>query len=451
MRKLVLNTLLTIVLVVVALIGLASLMGIPPAYIVYGPGVASGIGAKLLCSARYVSGFSEEQAFSDLVQYSPILSQLSVEYDDSQQRVKASLFGISTDTATYLPGLGCAVDYDDNDVRRDIQVINTAHSNAPWPLGDNVGAKNADVQSLLASLVEQDNAAGLNTRALLVVHQGQIIAEAYAQETDATTPLLGWSMAKSLGAVMLGNLEARGLLDLSGRPGFPEWQADDRAAIGITDMLTMTDGLSFSEQYDPGDDATAMLFTSPSISGYALSAPLAEEPGSTFNYSSGTANLLSRLHMLTLGSPQQAYTDFITHIYQPLGMQNGVFETDASGIFVGSSYFYASARDWARLGQMMLSGGTLNNQRIVTEDWIRRATSPNSSNNDKAYGYQWWLNRGNEQLRYSQLPADAYFANGNRSQVLMVVPSRDTVIVRLGWSGTGYPVNENFAAILEAL
>ena len=451
MRKLIVKFITGVVLLLVVIIGLASMVGIPPAYLVYGPGVASGIGAKLLCSARYVSGFSAEQAFSDLEQYSPILSQVSVDYDDAARRVEVSLFGLSTDTATYLPGLGCAVDYDDEDVRRRLQVVEHTVSDAQWPLGNTVGPVDPTVQTVLESLIQRDNAAGYNTRALLVVHQGRIVAEAYAQETDANTPLLGWSMAKSLGAVMLGNLEARGLLDLSGKPGFAEWQADERVAIGIEDMLTMTDGLRFSEQYDPGDDATAMLFTSPSISGYALDAPLDNVPGSTFNYSSGTANLLSRLHMLTLGSPQQAYNDFMANIYQPLGMQHGVFETDASGILVGSSYFYASARDWARLGQMMLNEGSLNDQQIVTPDWVRRATSPNQSDNEQAYGYQWWLNSGDEQLRFDLLPADAYYASGNRSQVLMVIPSRDAVIVRLGWSGSGYPVNQNFAQILNAL
>ena len=118
---------------------------------------------------------------------------------------------------------------------------------------------------------------------------------------------------------------------------------------------------------------------------------------------------------------------------------------------MGSSYFYASARDWARMGQLMLNGGVINGHRLVTKDWVARATSPNQSENDKAYGYQWWLNRGNESLRFPELPEDVYYANGNRQQLVMVFPSQQAVIVRLGWTSGRYPVADNFAQILEAL
>jgi len=300
-------------------------------------------------------------------------------------------------------------------------------------------------------MLAADNAAGLNTRALLLVHKGEIKAEAYGQAMNAESRLLGWSMAKSLNSIMLGNLEMRGLIDLGSAPGFDAWSDDGRANIVISDMLTMTEGLKFSEQYNPGDDATAMLFTSASTSDYVLDMPLAAVPGSRFNYSSGTANLLARLYTEILGSPQQAYDDYRLHIFAPLGFQHAVFETDASGVFVGSSFFYASARDWARMGQLMLNGGELNGVRIVTQDWVARATQPNSSDNDRAYGYQWWLNRGNERLRFAELPEDMYYASGNRQQLVAVVPSADAVIVRLGWTAGRYPVSENFGAILEAL
>jgi CubicO group peptidase (beta-lactamase class C family) len=258
-------------------------------------------------------------------------------------------------------------------------------------------------------------------------------------------------MAKSLNAIMLGNLEMRGFLNLSDSPGFPQWSADARSAITSTALLTMTDGLDFSEDYNPGDDATAMLFTSPSSSDYVLARPLAADPGARFNYSSGTANLLSRLYTDTLGGPQAAYDNYRQQIFKPMGFQHAVFETDASGVFMGSSYFYASARDWARMGQLMLNGGVLNGHRLVTEAWIARATSPNQSENDKAYGYQWWLNRGNERLRFPELPEDVYYANGNRQQLVMVFPSQQAVIVRLGWTSGRYPVADNFARILDAL
>lgn len=436
---------------IVVLLAAAYMVGLTPAFIIYGPSVGAGIGAKLLCSAEYVMGHSRAQAFDDLVQYSPILAQLSVSYEPESQAVTASLFGLSETTATYIPGLGCAVDYSGFNQRQTITTQASEHSTQSWPAGSSVQSIDSRLQSLLDEIVAQDNAAGLNTRALLLVHRGDIVAESYAQQSDPTTPLLGWSMAKSLMSIMLGNLEMRGLLALDAESGFKQWQNDARADIRISDLLTMTDGLDFSEQYNPGDDATAMLFTSPSMAQYALERPLLNEPGSQFSYSSGTANILSQLYVQTLDSPQQAYDNFMTHIYQPMGMQNATFEVDASGMFVGSSYFYASARDWARMGQLMLNGGTLNDQRLVTREWVRRATSPNSSVNNKAYGYQWWLNAGDGALRMPDLPATMFYANGNRQQYVAVVPEYDAVLVRLGWTQGRYPANDNFARILEQL
>lgn len=301
-------------------------------------------------------------------------------------------------------------------------------------------------------MVSQDNDIGLNTRALLVVKNGDIIAETYAQGAGPDTPLLGWSMAKSLMSVMLGNLAYRGLLDADEMPGFDSWADDERADIRIRDLLTMTDGLDFSEQYNPGDDATAMLFTEASASGYAIGRPALHPPGTHYNYSSGSANILSRVYFnRTGGTLADSLADYRRHIAGPMSFQHAVFEPDARGVLVGSSYFYASTRDWARLGQMMLQGGVLNGERVVSEDWVAQSTRPNNSDNQKAYGYQWWLNTGNAALRWPDLPADAYAARGNREQRLMVIPSQNLVIVRLGWTSGSYPTNDRFTEIVEAL
>lgn len=477
-----------IVIVAVTATGLllaaSKLSGITPAWVINGPAVATGIGAKLLCSAEYVMGSEREQAWNDMVQYSPILEQLTVNYDYANRTVSATFWGLNERTARYLPGLGCAVDHDNADARlalvTDIQnlqppvSVNTASSAAiqvsesgastnpaganpsaledlVWPAGNRVNTIQPDMQNLLDDIVAVDNQAGLNTRALLVVNDGQIVAESYAQGAGPETPLLGWSMAKSLTAVMLGNLEYRGLLDPTRAPVFKAWAGDERANISLTHLLTMTDGLAFEEFYQPGDDSTRMLFMSQSASDYAMTRPAAHSPGQRFQYSSGTANLLARLYTDVLGTPQQAYDDFMQEMYRPMAFQHAVLEMDASAHFVGSSYFYASARDWARLGQLMLNGGTLNGKRLLSEDWGQRATTPNSSDNERAYGYQWWLNAGDEWLRFADLPEDAFFANGNREQTTMVFPSHNTVIVRLGWTAGQYPVNRNFRTILDAL
>ena len=433
------------------LLGVASFAGFPPSYLMAAPGVATGIGSKLLCSARYVSGFSQQQSFDDLVQYSGILGELTVKYDEVQKSVTTSLFGLSEKTANYIPNIGCAIDYSGFNQRASLQTELVPASDEAWPAGDAVGTADSDMQGLLERMLATDNVEGFNTRAFLVAHRGKVIAEAYGQGADADTPLLGWSMAKSLMAVMLANLEYRGVLDLDAAPEFEPWQGDERAQIRIIDMLTMTDGLAFSEEYNPGDDATAMLFTKPSSSEFVLGKAALHAPGSRFNYSSGTANLLARIYFEKAGGNQGNYDAYMENIHQSLAFQNAIFEVDASGVFMGSSYLYASARDWARIGQLMLNGGTINGQRIMTEDWVSRATTPNTSENQKAYGYQWWLNRGNTELRWDDIPIGAYSAQGNRQQYLMVIPSLDLVIVRLGWTAGGYPVNDRLREIIENL
>ena len=426
------------------------LVGLPLNYLIYGPAVASGIGSKLLCSANYVSGYSKEQAFRDLVQYHWFFEHLTIEYDDANKSVTTSLYGIQEKTATALPHIGCAVDYPGVNVRRELVTQDTSLSTSPWPQGSGGNTIDDELQRLVENIVDSDNNRGLNTRALLVVNAGRIVAETYDQEASPKMPLLGWSMAKSLMAVILGNLEYRNLIDLNRPPGFLEW-GDGRSLITTVNMLNMADGLEFSEEYNPGDDATAMLFTEPSAANYALQKLAKHKPGSFFNYSSGTAILLAKVHQDALGTMQIAYNDFIEKVFLPMGFQHAVFETDASGVFVGSSYFYASARDWARLGQLMLNRGMINSQRIVSEEWVRRATTPNNTSNEKAYGYQWWLNGGDEEMRFEGLPADTFYASGNRQQFVMVFPSLDTIIVRLGWTAGSYPVEQNFGQILRRL
>jgi len=187
----------------------------------------------------------------------------------------------------------------------------------------------------------------------------------------------------------------------------------------------------------------------------ALRSPLAYAPGTHWAYSSGTTNILAQLATRRLGGPQ-ATLDWITQrLLAPLGMRHTVVEVDPSGVFVGSSYVYASARDWARLGQLMLNEGVLNGTRIVTPEWVARARTPASSRNEQRYGYQFWLNSAaptnTENLRWPQLPADVYAMRGNRAQNVMIVPSADTVIVRLGWSAKAYPIAERVTALLAVL
>lgn len=436
----------------VVFFALSQTLGFSVAYILDAPAVATGIGSKLACSGKYLSGYNESRIFDDIVEYSPLLQYLDLQYDDRQRQVTGTFFGLSKTTASYRPGVGCSIEYPGHRARNTVQVQENLHTYLAWPAGNRVHSIDDNAQRLLKKIVERDNRNDLDTRALLVVKDGRIVAESYARGVGPDSMLLGWSMAKSLTGILIGHLAYTGRLDLNAKGLFEQWQNDDRKNIALTDMLTMTDGLDFSEVYEPGGDATAMLFMEPSAADYAIEKPLKHPPGRYFNYSSGTTNMLAKIFQQHAGGDLQSSLDYlIEQIYAPMGISNAIFETDASGDFIGSSYWYASARDWARIGYLMLNKGIMNGHRIISEEYVAKATSPNRSNNDRAYGYQFWLNRGNDQPVWPHLPEDTFAAEGDREQRLMVIPSENLVIVRIGWSKAQYPADSNFSEIVSAL
>ena len=311
-----------------------------------------------------------------------------------------------------------------------------------------VNSLDKSMQSQLATVLAQDNAENLQTRALLVVRNGNIIAEAYVEGFSPQTPLMGWSMGKSLSAIMLGHLAYVDKLAMDEANLFAEWSGDDRRNITLQQLLQMSSGLDFSEVYAPGSDATRMLFVEASASGVAKASALIHPPGTHFSYSSGTANLLSEVFVNRTGGTQAAVDTLHKEILAPMAMAHTTLELDASGVFMGSSNIYSSTRDWARLGLLLLQKGELNGHRIVSEQWVMQATSRNSSDNERAYGYQVWLNQGDKALRWPDLPADAYAFTGNRGQRVMIIPSLQTLIVRMGWSSVNYPDNQRFAQLL---
>lgn len=404
--------------------------------------VAGGMAAKLGCSGRYLSGLSPEQMQKDLATYSSAYGWVKITNIDAEARVEARLPPGAIHSATYRPGLGCTLDIGDTSALDEVNLPNRTGAALP-----NSGKND---KQLLQQL-QADNDKSLQTRALLVMQNGEITGEAYGDGITRDTPLLGWSMGKSLIAILLGRLEAAGQLAVTENNLFADWN-DERSKISIANLLQMSSGLKFDEVYAPGSDATRMLFNSYSAASVAQAMPAVHEPGSHFAYSSGTTNILSQLLFERLGgSPAAGYAWLHENLLQPLGMNHTIVESDPSGVFVGSSYVYASARDWAKLGQLLVSGGVYNGKQLLSPDWITRATTPNASANEPRYGYQLWLNRGGDELRWPDLPADAFAMQGNRAQMVLMIPSKQTVLVRLGWTSGAYPYNDTFRALLDAL
>ncbi|AQQ67608.1 hypothetical protein Mag101_08105 [Microbulbifer agarilyticus] len=311
---------------------------------------------------------------------------------------------------------------------------------------------------MLYRQIQQDNESGLDTRALLVMQDWCVVGEAYGAGISPTTSLFGWSLTKSAIALLMGRMETLGLVDRHASGLFDAWSGDSRSMITLHNLLQMSDGLQFCEDYRLGSDVSRMLFGRTPCSRYALERPLQHTPGTHFSYSSGSTNLLARWIHERLGGTERVLHFLRKEFTEPLDTPSILIELDDDGVLVGSSYGYGTARDWARMGQLYAASGALaathRETPFIDPHWISQAVQPNISKNDIRYGYQIWLNclgRKQSSNQYPCLPEDSFFMLGNREQKVMVAPSQGAVIVRLGWSATPYPVENRFGEILEAI
>ena len=262
-------------------------------------------------------------------------------------------------------------------------------------------------------------------------------------------------MTKSVTGALVGLPVKDGQLDIHQPAPVPEWaDGDPRSAITLDQLLRMSSGLDFNEDYGMVTDVTRMLFVRDDAGAYAAQADLAHEPDTVWDYSSGTTNIIARVvRDATDSDPSFARR----RLFEPLGMDSAVIEIDAAGSYIGSSFMYATARDWGRFGQLFLQDGRWNGERILPEGWVDYSTTPTPGALRGRYGAQWWLNHGTpgnpDNRSFPQLPPDAFWADGYDGQMVMVVPSRDAVIVRLGLTKdeSAYPAGEILAGVLAAL
>jgi CubicO group peptidase (beta-lactamase class C family) len=315
------------------------------------------------------------------------------------------------------------------------QPAGVAWPTARWPRGERSSALDAIV----------DEAFSFNelseTNAVIVVRGGRIVAERYAgakqyfdrppEPITAETPLLSWSMAKSILHALVGILVDEGRLDPAARAGVAEWAdpRDRRFAIALHHLLAMRDGLDFKEEYVDGASSNTieMLFGDGQhdVAGYAAARPQRYVPGTFFNYSSGTTNIIARIVANEVGYAN-AYVNFMKdRLFTPLGMTSAVPKMDDTGVFVASTFVHATAQDFARFGLLYLRGGQWENQQLLSRSWTYNAQQPLSVEEETGnyYSWQWWVS-GDE--------FGTYWANGYDGQMIVIAPALDTVIVRLG-------------------
>jgi len=273
----------------------------------------------------------------------------------------------------------------------------------------------------------------LGTRGVVVVSNGRIVAERYAFGFSQGTPQLGWSMAKSVTSLMLGRLVQQGTVAMSDDHLWPGW-SDQRASITVEDLLRMRSGLAWDETYDLGTPITEMLYNQPDMAAFVAGQKLAHSPGTVQQYSSGSTTLLCAV----LNSRVNQGADLPRkQLLAQLGVSSAVWEADAVGTPVCSSYLWATPRDWAAIGQFALADGVWNGKRMLPEGWMKATTTtlPIANGEDPNYAAGWWTNLTPDgSLVEPSLPRDAYWASGHDGQKLFVVPSKKLVVVRLGFS-----------------
>ena len=419
--------------------------------------IATGHVAKTICSNVFISKRNPAIVFSeDIAPVHFLFAITKVDVDGSQKSVTSTAFGLARTKAIFREGSGCTLvnGATEEDIRSQTFMdvgpelsYADQKKNLPWPAGERslqeplpagVDVKRLN-EALEAAFAEPTADNPRKTRAVAVVYDGQLIAERYASEISSTMPLLGWSMSKSVTNALVGILVAKGKLDVNRPAPVPEWQndGDPRRYITIDQLLRMSSGLEFNEAYAPFSDAVAMFYDSYDFAAYAAQKPLEVKPDAKWHYSSGTANIISRIVRRTAEEEDHNYYLFIQReLFGKIGMHSALFEPDPSGTFVGSSYVFATARDWARFGLLYLQDGVWENERLLPEGWVAYTTTPTAKAPQGEYGAMFWLNKGSatnpENRRWPSIPRDAYAAEGFQEQRVIIIPSRKLVLVRLG-------------------
>jgi CubicO group peptidase (beta-lactamase class C family) len=403
---------------------------------------ATGTAAHDLCSETFVSQQDPEQTFAESLKPRPgfrwIAWAVNHRVDLGRREARASLLGTLSSRAVFRDGIGCVLVLGDEPVAT-ASLAGLPHADPLLPAiaGPTlVVPGDARLKAALdAAFKEPDQPPHRHTKAVVIVHDGKVIAERYAEGYGINTPILGFSMTKSVLNALVGILVHKRRLVTDAPAPLPTWQAagDPRGAITIEQLMRMTSGLALDETGTGFDPSNQMFYDEPDMADYAQRAALVAAPGTRWAYSSASTHLLARIVRDRVGGTADAVQRFaFTELFDPLGIRSVTLEMDATGTPVGGHYMLASARDWARFGSLFLNDGVVGGRRFLPEGWIEFSTTPTLGT---AYGAGWWTNRGNDPAALHRIqlgvPADAYFAFGNLGQRLAVIPSEQLVIVRM--------------------
>ena len=394
----------------------------------------SGYAAKNVASGVYVAHRSAA-SMNQIDNKAPLVELASTEVNETERSATATVYRLMERTAVYRDGLGAVLINEDYDPEAMTlrpnrnQVMDTI----PYPYGqaapkDTVFPEVDMDQINKAIAMAFAESETQKTRTILVLYKGHLIAERYVDGFDQDTPILGWSMTKSVLATCYGILEHQGKLEMDWPAPIPEWKDDERKNITLNHLLRMQSGLEWEEDYTKISDVTKMLFLDSDMTQQPKKKKAIAKPTEVWNYSSGTTNLLSGILRQQFRTHQE-YLDFpYSALIDKIGMYSMVLEADIAGNYVGSSYAWASTRDWARFGQLYLDKGNWNGEQLFGSDWVDYITTP-TINSDGTYGAHFWLNA---EGKYPDVPTDLFSCNGYEGQYVFMIPSKDLVVVRTG-------------------
>ena len=414
------------------------------------PKVATGFVASVVCSETFVSGLDPEKSFPETAAAMPgaglLTWAMDSRVDRSRKDVTVTLLGFGRSHSVYREGLGCHLDHGD------VAALEPPPADSrPQPAllpeiaGPSVVAPESPelAAALDRAFAEPAQPPFRRTKAIVVVKDGRIVAERYADGYGIDTPILGFSATKSVTSALIGILERQGRLARDKPAPIAAWQNPDdpRHAITVDQLLRHTSGLALGSSLQASlgaalEPVNQMKFMETDMASFAEAAQLETPPGSIWNYHDGNYLILSKLILdATGGKPADVLRFARAELFGPLGMRHVTLEFDGAGTPEGSSQMLASARDWARFGLLYLNDGVAGGKRILPEGWVRYSASP-TLNAFVGYGAGFWTNLGDSfGAKYrieNGWPRDAFLAKGSIGQYVIIIPSQHLVIVRLG-------------------
>ena len=415
------------------------------------PKVATGFVADVLCAETFVSGLDPARTFAETTDAMPgsglIAWAMDYQIDRARKQVTVTLFGFGRSHAVYRGGLGCTLEHGDGIADVALPPDDGQPSLLPEIAGPGLVAPQSPLlaAALDRACAEPARPPYRRTRAVIVVKDGRIIAERYADGIGMDTPLLGFSMTKSVVSALIGVLVRQGKLKLDGPAPVAAWQnpRDPRHAITVDQLLRHTAGLALGSSLQASlasalEPVNRMKFMETDMAAFAEAVPLETAPGAAWNYHDGNTIILAHLiRNAAGGNPTDVLRFARRELFAPLGMRHVMLQFDGAGTIEGSSEMLASARDWARFGQLYLDDGVAGGKRILPEGWVSYSASA-TPNGWVGYGAGFWTNQGDSFGAYYRIergwPRDAFFAKGTIGQYVIVIPSERMVIVRLGRS-----------------